>query len=470
MATRALGSLVQLLRQFRLQRGGTTTDAELLELFISQRDEDAFETLVRRHGPMVLGVCRRILHNEADVEDCFQATFLVLVRKAASIRPRGMVGNWLYTVARNAALKARAMRRLRHKKEEEAAAEKMRMAADHGQVAEVADTSATLQELLDQELQALPVKYRAAIVLCDLEGMTVPAAAQQVGCPLGTLSARLVRGRAMLGKRLARHGLAVSGGVLATALCQNAASACVPGPLVVSTVQAATLMAAGKALATGAISAKVVALTEGVLKAMLMTKIKVAITVVLAVQLIGAGVGLVYCQTAGTGQTGKETPVVVPTMDRAVVAAPQVTPKAEGKDDGKKDSGTDPKVSNSGADDTLKYYLSKSDLAVHGIIVSEPLAAFREAGVPHYNCDFKVSDVLKGDASLKGKTIRVHIIRFEMDEKDRHPHLKKDGECILFLKGASPDVPSWVTADFWFGVQYPSPCMASSLKRLAAEK
>ena len=106
MATRALAPLVQLLRQFRLHRGGTTTDAELLQLFISQRDDDAFEALVRRHGPMVLGVCRRILHNEADVEDCFQATFLVLVRKAASIRPRGVVGNWLYGTARKAALKA----------------------------------------------------------------------------------------------------------------------------------------------------------------------------------------------------------------------------------------------------------------------------------------------------------------------------------------------------------------------------
>ena len=109
----------------------------------------------------------------------------------------------------------------------------------------------------------------------------------------------------MLGKRLAHDGLAVSGGVVATALCQNAASACVPGPLVVSTVQAATLMAAGKALAAGAISAKVVALTEGVLKAMLMTKLKVAITVLLALNLIGAGVGLVYCQTAGKGKTNK---------------------------------------------------------------------------------------------------------------------------------------------------------------------
>ena len=144
MATRALAALVHLLRQSRIHHGGTASDADLLELFISQRDEDAFEKLVRRHGPMVLGVCRRILHNEADVEDCFQATFLVLVRKAASIRPRGMVGNWLYGAARKAALKARAMRNLRHRREKEAATEKA--GKSFGRDRE-------LQELLDQELE-----------------------------------------------------------------------------------------------------------------------------------------------------------------------------------------------------------------------------------------------------------------------------------------------------------------------------
>ena len=303
MATRALGSLVQLLRQFRLHRGGTTTDAELLQLFISQRDDDAFETLVRRHGPMVLGVCRRILHNEADVEDCFQATFLVLVRKAASIRPRGVVGNWLYGTARKAALKARAMRNLRHRKEKEAATEKA--GKSFGQ-------DRDLQELLDQELETMPDKYRAAIVLCDLEGLTTAAAAQQVGCPHGSLHARLVRGRAMLGKRLARHGLAVSGGVLATALCQNVTSACVPGPLVVSTVKAATLMAAGKALVAGAVSAKVAALTEGVLKTMLLTKLKnLVIVLVLAVGALGTGATVAVSQNARSqpeARPGQNTP------------------------------------------------------------------------------------------------------------------------------------------------------------------
>ena len=321
MRTKALATLVHLLQQSSLHHGGAAADAELLGRFVAQRDEAAFEALLRQHGPMVLGVCRRVLHNEADVEDCFQATFLVLVRRAAYIRPRSMVGNWLHTVARNAALKAKAMRNLRHKKEKAAAVEKARKSADHNH---------HLEELLDQELESLPDKYRAAIILCDLESLTIAAAATRLGCPQGTLNARLVRGRAMLGKRLLRHGLAVSGTVLATALCQNAASACVPGPLVVSTVQAATLMAAGKALATGAISAKVVALTEGVLKAMLMTKIKVAITVVLAINLIGAGVGLVYCQTAGKGQDKQGKPAVAQEKPSSPVPANQhPTPKKD---------------------------------------------------------------------------------------------------------------------------------------------
>ena len=201
MANKTLEAFLQHLRRTMLyHEDGGISDGALLECFIGQRDEAAFAALLRRHGPMVLGVCRRVLHNEADVEDCFQATFLVLVRKAASIRPRGMVGNWLYAVARNAALKAKTMRTLRQRREREAGEQKGRQPAEQGP---------QLQELLDQELQALPDKYRAAIVLCDLEGKTILAASKELGCPRGTLNARLVRGRAMLGKRLAPR----SGGI-----------------------------------------------------------------------------------------------------------------------------------------------------------------------------------------------------------------------------------------------------------------
>ena len=120
------------------------------------------------------------------------------------------------------------------------------------------------------------------------------------------------------------------------------------------------------------------------------------------------------------------------------------------------------------SDDTLKRWLSKSELVVLGTIVSEPIGFFSEAGVPHYSCQFKVSDVCKGDSKLKDKTINLSIARFEMHKKDHHPLIKKGAECILFLKNVGTEKkPGWVTTDFWFGIQHPIPWMAKSLTRLA---
>ncbi|MBI3407560.1 MAG: sigma-70 family RNA polymerase sigma factor [Planctomycetes bacterium] len=266
-------------------------DGDLLESFISRGDEKAFEVLLRRHAPMVMGVCRRVLGNEADAEDAFQATFLVLVRKAAAIRPRGMVGNWLYGVAHTTALKARAMNAKRSAKERERAEGFRHKAAFQAWEA--------LHEVLDQELKALPDLYRSAIVLCDLEGRPLKEAARQLGCPLGTLGARLTRGRSMLAKRLGRHGFGVTAGAVAGALAQNAASAGVPANVLATTIKAATLVAAGQATAagaslTGVVPAKVVALTEGVLQAMLLSKIKVLAGAFAIIAAIGLGVGQLF--------------------------------------------------------------------------------------------------------------------------------------------------------------------------------
>src|SRR5262245_52777748 len=179
MANRQLTSVLDRLRQAALRHGGTgLTDSELLEGFIARGDEAAFEALVRRHGPMVLGVCQRILRNEADAEDAFQATFLVLARKASCVRPRGMVGNWLYGVAHNTARNAKAMNRRRRQKEREAGTMPKQAAPE--------EVWGELQALLDQELPALPDKYRAPIILCDLEGKTLREAARQFGWPQGT--------------------------------------------------------------------------------------------------------------------------------------------------------------------------------------------------------------------------------------------------------------------------------------------
>ena len=122
------------------------------------------------------------------------------------------------------------------------------------------------------------------------------------------------------------------------------------------------------------------------------------------------------------------------------------------------------------SDDTLKFFLSKSEVIVSGKIATEPMGITDELGVLNYICEFQVQDVLKGDAGLQGRTVKVNIMRFEKDAKDKHPLIKKDQECLLFLKSATPNTPSWVTADFWFGVQQHSPWMARSLKRLAAGK
>ena len=214
-------------------------DGELLGRFVERRDETALAVLVKRHGPMVWGVCRRLLGHH-DAEDAFQATFIVLVRKAASVKPREMVGNWLYGVARQAALQARTTARRR---------------AREIQVTQMPDAEAPqdrwadVRPILDEELSRLPDHYRAVIVLCDLEGRSRKEVARQFGCPEGTVASRLARARAMLAKRLAARGVALSGG--AAVLSQNMASAAVPASVVSSTIKAASLCAAGQAAITG---------------------------------------------------------------------------------------------------------------------------------------------------------------------------------------------------------------------------
>jgi RNA polymerase sigma factor (sigma-70 family) len=295
MATNASDAVIPQLRRFVLfEDGGGLTDASLLGRFIEKRDEDAFEGLMRRHGPMVLGVCRRILPNPQDTEDAFQATFLVLVRKAASVRPREMVGNWLYGVAHQTAIRVRGLNAKRRGREQP-------MTTMPEPQAEAVNSHDDLHQLLDRELSRLPDKYRVAIVLCDLEGKTRPEAARQLGWPEGSVASRLARGRALLVKRLTKQGLALSVAALAAHLSQNAAAASLPATLASSTIKAAGLSAAGQTAATGLISANVAAITEGVLKAMLLTKLKIA-TILAAMTLTCGGVYLVGHSPSASGQ------------------------------------------------------------------------------------------------------------------------------------------------------------------------
>ena len=214
------------------QPGPELADDELLQQFASQRDEAAFETLVERHGPMVQGVCRRILGDAHDAEDAFQAVFLVLARKSASIRRPELLANWLYGVACRVARKAR-IRAIR-KETRERRAGKMPLLVEE----QLLDLEwIELKSVLDDELQQLPEKYRAPLVLCYLRGQTNAEAAAQLGWPAGSISERLARAREMLRHRLNRRGLTLSAGLLALLLSQKAASADVSPVLIESTVK-----------------------------------------------------------------------------------------------------------------------------------------------------------------------------------------------------------------------------------------
>jgi RNA polymerase sigma factor (sigma-70 family) len=263
---------------------GEPPDGRLLQRFLDRRDEAAFALLLRRHGPMVLGVCRRLLGNEHDADDAFQAAFLVLVRKAASFRARRTVGDWLYGVAYHTALKARAASVKRRLKESQA-----RPPAAN----DTADETADLLTLLDRELSRLPAKYREPVVLCELQGRGRREAARQLGLPEGTLSSRLATARKLLAKRLARYGLAVTGGTLAAV---QAATASVPAALAAKTADAVTAGATGAAAS----------LAEGVLKAMFLTKLKVLTALAVTLGLLAGGAAA--WRYAAADEPGKDEP------------------------------------------------------------------------------------------------------------------------------------------------------------------
>src|SRR5262245_29662888 len=233
MAGASLGSVRDyVLDLFGRRHAAESPEHALLEAFLVRRDGTAFEAIVQRHGPMVLGVCRRLLAREEDVEDAFQATFLILARKAGTIRKRESLACWLHGVARRVACRARAdeARRRRHER-----AVLPAPATD----APADPALRELRALIDDELDRLPEKYRAPALLCYLEGKTNEEAAEHLGWPVGTVKGRLSRARELLHGRLTRRGLALSAGAFATLLPALSASAPVAAGLTAATVQAA---------------------------------------------------------------------------------------------------------------------------------------------------------------------------------------------------------------------------------------
>jgi RNA polymerase sigma factor (sigma-70 family) len=284
--------------------GGGPTDGQLLERFAARRDERAFEALVRRHGALVLGVCRRVLPDPRDAEDAFQATFFVLARRAGSIRKAEAVVSWLYGVAHRLALQARARGERRRAREQVAtdvrAAERLPAAAAPADLMdgfpERAMRADPLEEVsrrevraaVDEELCRLPEKYRAPLLLCDLAGQSHAEAARELTWPVGTLKTRLAHARSLVRVRLARRGLALSAAALAALLAEGAAAAAMPSALLTATVRSALAFAAGRA-AAGGFSPGAAALAEKGLHMLVLNKLHMAAVVSVMVGLVGAG-------------------------------------------------------------------------------------------------------------------------------------------------------------------------------------
>jgi RNA polymerase sigma factor (sigma-70 family) len=315
MATRTATKVVEHIRSLATAHGGTPlTDSQLLERFVARHEEDAFAALVRRHGPMVLRFCRRLLFNEQDAEDVFQAIFLTLARKAGSIRKHESVASWLHGVAHRLALKART------------SAWKRRAHPTPPMTREPADplaelTGRELCAVLDEELRRLPEKYRAPLLLCYLEGQTQDEAARRLGCPFGTLRSRLERGRELLRVRLVRRGLAVSAVLPAAALAPGTASA-LPPLLAAATVKASLRFLSGSS--AGVASARAVGLAEEACRAATAAKIKLGTVLLLAAGvLLGGSVLAARLPGSPSGDRSRAgTPAPQPQAKAAAKAAP----------------------------------------------------------------------------------------------------------------------------------------------------
>jgi RNA polymerase sigma factor (sigma-70 family) len=283
------------------------TDGELLERFVHQHEETAFALLLERHGPMVLAVCRRLLHHDQDAEDAFQATFLVLARKAHSIRKRDSVGSWLYGVAQRIAVRAKTQLRTRQAHERRAVPRPLPQMDANLQWHE-------LLSVLDEELARLPEKYRAPVVLCFLEGKTHEQAARELGWAKSSLTTRLGRARELLQERLAWRGLTLSAGLLVP----QAAPAAVPDLLMLAMVRAATTALRGEALVAGVVSPQVLGLAQGTLRALSISTWSITAALVLAAGVVlGAGLLASQKDVAGREERTEGEPLLTRPLDQA---------------------------------------------------------------------------------------------------------------------------------------------------------
>jgi RNA polymerase sigma factor (sigma-70 family) len=311
----ASGQFAIVYRQIeRLFRSGSVaglTEGQLLDRFVTHRDDTAFEAIVARHGATVLGVCRALLHDPNDVDDAFQATFLVLVKKADSLRQRDLLGNWLYGVAYRVARRARADAARRHLRESTGP----EPVASSGTDVDLLD----VRPMLHDEINRLPDSYRTAVVLCFLEGRTHEEAARELGWPIGTVKGRLARAKEMLRDRLSRRGLAVPAGAIVVVLAKEGRAA-VSHALLESTTTAALAVAVTPlaAISTLALSPHVIALAQGALHTMSTTKLKLAATAIVAGLISAPGVLGFQAATPAKPASATET--------RSTIVKPSVPP------------------------------------------------------------------------------------------------------------------------------------------------
>ncbi|MGP0067374.1 MAG: RNA polymerase sigma factor [Isosphaeraceae bacterium] len=259
------------------------SEGQLLARFVGDRDEVAFEAIVSRHGPMVLGICRRLLDDPHDVEDAFQATFLVLVKKARMLRDRDLLASWLYGVALRVATRSRRDRTRRRSRERSDIAADVSMPADDIERRE-------LWSVLDAEVARLPARFRTPIVLCYFEGLTHDQAAERIGCPVGTVRSRMSKGRELLQSRLTRRGLAPTPTLLGAGPISGLAPA-VPPALFFKTLAGASV-ANGHPIVAGIVSTSAITLTQGVLRTMSMMKWMTLASAVMVLGALGGGIGV----------------------------------------------------------------------------------------------------------------------------------------------------------------------------------
>jgi RNA polymerase sigma factor (sigma-70 family) len=285
MATKSINGVLQHVRALAaVQVGRALTDRELLQRFVEQNDEAAFTVLIERHGPLVLGVCQRALRHSHDAEDACQATFLVFARKAGSIRKTASLGSWLHGVACRIAGNLKRQKARRQKRERQAAAPS----------AHSLDAAANWQDVetvLDEELQLLPDRYRAPLLLCYWKGKTRDEAAEQLGLSTGKLHGLLERGRTLLRERLSARGLTLSAALCASLLAAGPTNAALAPTLVIASTKAALLLAAGEPLSPHLVSSQVMTLTREVLRSMFFTKLKIATASILCAGLVATFIG-----------------------------------------------------------------------------------------------------------------------------------------------------------------------------------